>query len=95
MDKSKLKVGDLIRFYCSGVGGFLFGVIIEYENDFYPGKLNIWRPKNIYFLQECGINVIKVINDIEDVGDDYDLIEFQKFICEVKRNNIFCNYKIG
>ena len=51
MDKNELKVGDVISFHDWCVGGFLFGVIIEYEDELYHSKLNIWRPRGIYFLQ--------------------------------------------
>lgn len=94
MDKSKLKVGDLIRFHNWGCGGFLFGVIIEYEDDIFPGKLNIWRPRDIYFLMDHGIDAIELIRSEHDV-EDYEMVEFQEFLSEVKRNNIFCNYLIG
>jgi len=41
MDTDKLKAGNLVRFYDWGIGEFLFGVIIEYENKLYHSKLNI------------------------------------------------------
>lgn len=82
------KVGDLIRFYCNGIGGFLFGVIIKYKDNFHSGELNIWRKKNIYFLEE---HTIELINNIEDVKD-YELDDFQEFLNEIKNNNVFCKY---
>lgn len=51
MDKSELKVGDVIRFHDWGVGGRLFGVIVEHEDDLYRSKLNIWRLKDIFFCK--------------------------------------------
>ncbi len=38
---NKLFIGYLIRYYDWAFGGFLFGVIIEKEDE-----LNIWRPKD-------------------------------------------------
>ena len=32
-EKSKLKVGDIIKFHSWGVGGFLFGTIIKKKED--------------------------------------------------------------
>ncbi len=92
MDKSKLKVGDLIRFYNSFLGGIVFGVIIEYEDKLYHSKLNIWRPKDIYFLQDCGNRVLEVITSIESV-EEYALDDFYDILAEIKRNNIFCVFK--
>lgn len=91
MDKGKLEVGHLIRFHDWGYGGFLFGVIIEHFDDIYHSKLNIWRPKDIYFLQASGIDSIEVINNIKQVKD-YELDRFQELLSEVKNNNIFCEF---
>ena len=51
-DKSILKVGDLISYHDWTSGGFLFGVIVENEDEYYHNKLNIWRrPDSIHWLQ--------------------------------------------
>ena len=92
MDKKDLKIGDLISFHDWRVGGFLFGVIVEYEDDLYHCKLNIWRPKDIYFLQAHGIDNIKLIKKIEDV-QSYRLNEFNQFLKDVNKNNIYCNFR--
>ena len=89
--KNDLKVGDLIRFHSWGVGGFLFGVIIEHEDDLYHSKLNIWRPKDIYYLQDHGIDAIELINDIRDVKD-YDLHDFQDLLNDIKKNRVYCKF---
>ena len=34
-DKSILKVGDLISYHDWTSGGFLFGVIVEHEDEYY------------------------------------------------------------
>ena len=87
-DKCKLKVGDLISYHDWTSGGFLFGVIIEYEDELYHSKLNIWRPKGIYYLQDHGIDAIELINDIKDV-EDYALHDLQNFLRDIKNNNIY------
>ncbi len=51
MDKNKLKVGDVIRFHDWGVGGFLFGVMIERNDILYHSQLNNCMTKDIYFLK--------------------------------------------
>lgn len=93
MDKNDLKVGDLISFHDWGVGGFLFGVVIEYEDKLYHNKLNIWRPKDIYFLAH-GIDSIKLIEKMEDV-EEYRLHEFKRFIEDVNKNRIDCNFEVN
>ena len=45
MNKSDLEIGDVIKFHDWGSGGFLFGIIVEQDDDLYNSKLNIWRPK--------------------------------------------------
>jgi len=91
MDKTKLKIGDLIRFHDWGIGGYLFGVIIEKEDEIFHSKLNIWRPRDVYYLQSHGIDNIRVINNIGNVKS-YEKDEFYKFLNVIKNNNIFCKF---
>lgn len=93
MDKRKLKLGDVIRFHDWGVGGFLFGVIIEYGDELYHSKLNIWRPRDIYFLQSHGIDHIDVIQSMEEIRES-ELYDFFGVIEAARNNNIFMNTKI-
>ena len=93
MDKNDLKAGDLIRFHDWGVGGFIFGVIIYHEDEVYHSKLNIWRPRAVYYLQAHGIDSIDLINDVSNIND-YELHDFQEFLSGVKDNNIFCNFAL-
>lgn len=90
MDKNELKVGDVISFHDWCVGGFLFGVIIEYEDELYHSKLNIWRPRGIYFLQAHGIDGIEVIQSIKDV-EEYRLHDFKNFIKATQDERIIVN----
>ncbi len=93
MDKNKLKVGDVIRFHDWGVGGFLFGIIIEHKDELYHSKLNIWRPKDIYFLQAHEIDHIDVIQSIEEIRES-ELHYFYDIIEVARNNNIFMNMNI-
>lgn len=89
-DKSKLKVGDLIWFHNWGVGGFLFGVIVECEEE--PRTHNtvrIWRVRSNFSLNS--VDGIELIEKIEDVKD-YALHDLQDFLNDVKEHNIYCNF---
>ena len=89
-DKSILKVGDLISYHDWTSGGFLFGVIVEHEDEYYHSKLNIWRrPDSIHLLQ--AVDAIEIIEKIEDVKD-YRLHDFHEFLGKIKENNIQCNF---
>lgn len=90
MDKNKLKVGDVIRFHDWGVGERLFGIIVEYEDDLYHSKLNIWRPKDIYFLQAHGIDKIEIIQSFEKLSE-YKQRELQEIIKKAQDKNIKMN----
>lgn len=90
MEKSELKLGDVIKFHDWGVGGFLFGVIIEYEDELYHSKLNIWRPRDIYFLQAHGIDNIEVIHSLEGLSE-YKLHDLQDIIKKARDKNIAIN----
>lgn len=68
-NKNALEAGDVIRFHDWGAGGNLFGIIFEYEDDLYHSKLNIWRPKDIYFLHAHGIDNIEIIQSLEGLGE--------------------------
>lgn len=68
-NKNALEVGDVIRFHDWGVGGNLFGIIIEYEDELYHSKLNIWRPRDIYFLHAYGIDNIEIIQSLEGLSE--------------------------
>jgi len=93
MDKNKLKVGDIIRFHDWGVGGYLFGIIVEYEDDIYHSKQNIWRPKDIYFLQVHGIDNIKLIQSFERLSEHLQR-ELQEIIKLVQDKNIKMNISL-
>lgn len=64
-EKSKLKVGDIIKFHSWGVGGFLFGIIVEDAEE----GIIIWRPKTTYSLKIGGIDNITIIEKKEDIED--------------------------
>ena len=89
-DKEKLKVGDLISYHDWTSGGFLFGVIIEHEDEYYHSKLNIWRSPNSIHLLEA-VDAIEIIEKIEDVKD-YKLHDLQDFLKRVEEHNIQCNF---
>lgn len=74
-EKSKLKIGDIIKFHSWGVGGFLFGIIVEDAEE----GIAIWRPKTTYSLKIGGIDNITIIEKKEDI-EDY---EFQDLLAEV------------
>ena len=93
MNKNDLKVGDVIRFHDWGSGGFLFGIIIEQEDDLYHSKLNIWRPKDIYYLQGHGIDNITVIKDVETVVKEYEIEEFQDLMKAAQERNVYNNLR--
>lgn len=90
MEKSELNVGDVIKFRDWGVGGFLFGIIIEHEDELYHSKLNIWRPRDIYFLQAHGIDNIEVIHSLEGLSE-YKLRDLQDIITNARDKNIAVN----
>lgn len=92
VDKSKLKVGDLISYHDWTSGGFLFGVVVEHEDEYYHSKLNIWRsPNSIHWLQ--AVDAIEIIEKIEDVKD-YNLHAFHDFLKTTEEHNIQCNFCI-
>lgn len=74
-EKSKLKVGDIIKFHSWSVGGFLFGIIVEDAEE----GIAIWRPKTTYSLKIGGIDNITIIEKKEDI-EDY---EFRDLLAEV------------
>lgn len=92
MNKKDLNVGDIIRFHDWGVGGFLFGIIVEQEDDLYHSKLNIWRSKDIYYLQANGINEITLIKDETDINA-YELHDFQDLIINAEDQDICFNLR--
>lgn len=90
MDKKELKIGDVISFHDWRIGGQLFGIIIDYEDELYHSKLNIWRPKDIYFLQAHGIDNIEVIHSLEGISE-YKLQDLQDIIKRAQDKNIAVN----
>lgn len=74
-EKPKLKVGDIIKFHSWGVGGFLFGIIVEDAEE----GIVIWRPKTAYSLKIGGIDNITIIKKKTDI-EDY---EFHDLLVEV------------
>lgn len=89
VNKDELKIGDLIKFHNWAVGGFLFGVIVPYKDEWYQKDVCIWRPRRLYSLCESdGISVINNNNDIKD----HEIRELNDLLTEIKRNNISCNY---
>lgn len=92
MNKKDLNVGDIIRFHDWGVGGFLFGIIVEQEDNLYHSKLNIWRPKDIYYLQAHGIDEITLIKDETDINT-YELHDFQDLIRNAEAQYIYFNLR--
>lgn len=92
LNKNDLKVGDVIRFHHWGSGGFLFGIIIEQEDDLYHSKLNIWRPKDIYYLQGHGVDNITLIKDKADIKE-YEIEDFQDLIKKAQVRNVYNNLR--
>ncbi len=90
LDKKELKIGDVISFHDWGIGEQLFGIIIDYEDELYHSKLNIWRPKDIYFLQAHGIDNIEVIHSLEGISE-YKLRDLQDIIKMAQDKNIDVN----
>ena len=41
LNKSDLEIGDVIKFHDWGSGGFLFGIIVEQDDDLYNSKLKL------------------------------------------------------
>lgn len=69
-NRTNLKIGDVVSFYNSGVGGFLFGIIVasnpNTEKLYSPdSKIEIWRPKSNYEMGAI-INVVPIsmLNDV-------------------------------
>lgn len=85
IEKNKLKVGDLILFHNWGIGGFLFGVIVECEDGY-----NIWRSKSNFSLDN--VDGIELIEKVEDVKD-YALHDFHDFINDINEHGIYCNFE--
>ena len=90
LDKKELKIGDVISFHDWRIGGQLFGIIIDYKDELYHSKLNIWRPKDIYFLQAHGIDNIEVIHSLEGISE-YKLRDLQDIIKRAQDKNIAVN----
>lgn len=90
MDKNELKAGDVISFHDWGVGGRLFGIIVEHEDELYHSKLNIWRPRDIYFLLAHGIDNIELIHSLEEFRE-YELRDLQDIIKKAQEKNIVVN----
>lgn len=88
MKKNDLEIGNVIRFHDWGTGGFLFGIIIQHEDDLYHSKLNIWRPKDIYYLQAHGIDDIALIKDTTDINE-YELYDFRNLVKEAHERNLY------
>lgn len=74
-EKLKLKAGDIIKFHNWGVGGFLFGIIVEDAEE----GIAIWRPKTTYSLKIGGIDNITIVKKKTDI-EDY---EFRDLLAEV------------
>ena len=88
-NKNELKIGDIIRFHNWGVGGFLFGLITECEEE--PCTHNtthIWRARSHFSLNN--VDAITLIENIEDIKE-YELHDFKSFLNDVKENNMKCN----
>ena len=88
-NKNELKIGDVIRFHNWGVGGFLFGLITECEEE--PRTHNtthIWRARSHFSLNN--VDAITLIENIKDIKE-YELYDFQDFLNDVKENNMKCN----
>lgn len=69
-NRTNLKIGNVVSFYNSGVGGFLFGIIVasnpNTEKLYSPdSKIEIWRPKSNYEMGAV-INVVPIsmLNDV-------------------------------
>lgn len=89
MNKSELKSGDFIRFHDWGTGSFLFGIIVKDANDtLYKSDINIWRPRDKYFLLSHGIDNIELIKNESDIKD-YEEDEFKDLIREAQYNNVY------
>ena len=89
INEMHLKSGDLVRFHDWGSGGYLFGLIMEKEDEIYHSKLNIWRPMDLYYLQAHGIDDVMVIDSLDKV-EDYELSEFKDFLQELIKRNMYC-----
>ena len=89
-NKTELKPGDLIFFHNWGVGGFLFGIVIENDekDEYYHNKLKVWRARSTFCIEEIdNIELIQSLNDVKD----YALYDFHEFIKDAKEKNINFN----
>ena len=88
-NKNELKIGDIIRFHNWGVGGFLFGLIAECEEEPHTHNMtHIWRARSQFSLND--VDAITLIENIEDIKG-YELHDFQNFLNDVKGNNMKYN----
>lgn len=88
-DKTELKIGDIIRFHNWGMGGFLFGLITECEEEpLTHNMIHIWRSRSHFSLND--VDTITLVERIEDVKG-YELHNFQDFLNDVKSNSMKCN----
>ena len=88
-NKNELKIGDIIRFHNWGVGGFLFGLIAECEEEPHTHNMtHIWRARSHFSLND--VDTITLIENIEDIKG-YELHDFQNFLNDVKGNNMKYN----
>lgn len=83
-NKSKLRPGDVIWFYNYGIGGFLFGIVIEDEDK----NLTVWRPKCMYSIDS--IHAVELIESVDDV-ENYALHDFQEIMEEARKKEICFN----
>ena len=65
-NKIELKPGDLIFFHNWGVGGFLFGIVIENDkkDEYYHNKLKVWRARSTFYFGPYLKEIIKNRNTL-------------------------------
>ena len=72
-NKNELKIGDVIRFYNWGEGGFLFGLITECEEEPHThNTTHIWRARSHFSLND--VDAITLIENIKDIKE-YEIIK--------------------
>lgn len=89
ISKKGLKRGDIVVFHDWGSGGSKIGIIVEkiLKDDPWKSNLNIWRPKEMYFLMSPTIDHITVIK-VNDALKSYQQREFVSVIDEAKKKHI-------
>lgn len=82
---NELCAGDLVRFYNSGVGGFLFGIVVDQP------ELRVWMSNNRWASLDDIASVI-VLHNVDDVADHFDMQDIGTLLDQASANGVYCSF---